>query len=290
MKGKAMRNRKENVIETRGLGRTYQMGPVAVEALRAAKGREAGKALPLLAGSRRRFRRGPRFGLRLAEPPRVAIVGRPNVGKSTLLNALLGRERALVDEAPGTTRDYLDELAACRDLPVIFLDTAGLGAPRDPVEREGVRRAREQARRADLVLAVLAGSEPLQPADRALARESASRPCLPVISKADLPQVLPEAEVGALFGCDPVRVSALTGQGLETLEERLVERLFGPVPPPGEAVVFTARQRDAIARARAALERCPKEADRILRDLVPGAGRPADSLGPGVSPPPGGTD
>jgi len=241
-----------------------------------------------------------RVGLRLTRPPRLVIAGRANVGKSSLLNAFLGRPRALVHESPGTTRDYLDTVAAVEDLPVVFLDTAGVGAPGDAIEEAGIQRALEQALKADLILAVFDGSEPMQPGDRcwrtarqaapnsgesplprlrrqhqyaspcegSLAQHLGGRAVIPVINKIDLPQRLDEADVVAVVGRVPSRVSALTGEGLGALRRRLAADLFGPLPAAGAPVVFTRRQCDLLTRAREVLRRDPAAAAEVLRRLA----------------------
>src|SRR6185369_9415614 len=96
---------------------------------------------------------------------RAAIIGRPNVGKSSLLNQLLGHDRAIVSAVPGTTRDTIEETANIRGLPVIFVDTAGLREGRDEIEVEGIRRSRESLEKAEFILHVLDASEPLTEAD-----------------------------------------------------------------------------------------------------------------------------
>ena len=96
---------------------------------------------------------------------RAAIVGRPNVGKSSLLNQLLGHDRAIVSPIPGTTRDTIEETANIRGLPVVFVDTAGLREARDAIEQEGIRRSHETLARAEFILHVLDASEPLTEAD-----------------------------------------------------------------------------------------------------------------------------
>ena len=101
---------------------------------------------------------------------RAAIVGRPNVGKSSLLNQLLGRDRAIVSPIPGTTRDTIEETANIRGLPVVFIDTAGLREARDAIEQEGIRRSRESLARAEFILHVLDASEPLTDEDEKLFR------------------------------------------------------------------------------------------------------------------------
>lgn len=179
------------------------------------------------------------------------ILGRPNAGKSSLLNAILGYNRAIVTSIPGTTRDTIEEKAVLGGKLLRLLDTAGLRSTEDPIEREGVERAEDAASQAELILAVLDGSQPLSGEDDLVLKTAAKAPRHLVIqSKADLPAVW--------FREDAIPLSALTGAGLDRLEEA-VSALF-----PEDAsfqtgeVLTNARQSDAVGRAldyvRAALE------------------------------------
>jgi tRNA modification GTPase len=155
---------------------------------------------------------------------RLALLGRPNAGKSSLLNALLGFERSIVSEAPGTTRDYLEAPLALGGIPLTAIDTAGLRAAEDAVEASGVKIAREIAEAADLCLLLLDRSAPLAPEDLALRGELPTDRTLVVASKADLPAAWDEHE---LPGGAALAVSARTGAGLERLRERLEAQLLG---------------------------------------------------------------
>src|ERR1700685_3316575 len=118
---------------------------------------------------------------------RAAIVGRPNAGKSSLLNQLLGHDRAIVSPIPGTTRDTIEETANIRSLPVVFIDTAGLREGRDEIEIEGIRRSRATLEKAELILHVLDASEPLTSADEIYLAEFAGKKRILVRNKTDLP-------------------------------------------------------------------------------------------------------
>src|SRR5580698_2011611 len=118
---------------------------------------------------------------------RAAIVGRPNAGKSSLLNQLLGHDRAIVSPIPGTTRDTIEETANIRGLPVVFIDTAGLRAARDEIEVEGIRRSRESLAKAEFILHVLDASGPFTPADEISLAEFAGKQRILVRNKSDLP-------------------------------------------------------------------------------------------------------
>jgi tRNA modification GTPase len=196
----------------------------------------------------------------LREGATVAIVGRPNVGKSSLLNALVHRERAIVTPIPGTTRDVLEEWVNLDGVPVRLLDTAGLRVTSDPVETEGIRRALAAREDADLVLAVLDGSEELTIDDTALLKGLAGRPHVIVISKNDLLPRLDEQMIAGVSdpGRFPViqKVSAKTGQGLDELKASIRSSLVRPELEADESVlVANARHLDALRKARAGLER-----------------------------------
>jgi tRNA modification GTPase len=121
---------------------------------------------------------------------RAAIVGRPNAGKSSLLNQLLGHDRAIVSAIPGTTRDTIEETANIRGLPIVFIDTAGLREARDEIEVEGIRRSRQSLDRAEFILHVLDNSEPLTEADTRYLTEFAGKKRILVLNKVDLPRRL----------------------------------------------------------------------------------------------------
>ena len=137
----------------------------------------------------------------------AVICGRPNVGKSTLMNLLSGRERSIVTAVPGTTRDVVEETVRLGSVVLRLSDTAGLRDTCDEVERIGVRIARERLENAQLLLAVFDGSEPAQPEDLALINDCRGRRALAVINKADLPQAFNEAALDGAFGA-AVRISA----------------------------------------------------------------------------------
>ncbi|MDW8368072.1 MAG: tRNA uridine-5-carboxymethylaminomethyl(34) synthesis GTPase MnmE [Abditibacteriales bacterium] len=190
----------------------------------------------------------------LREGITVAITGRPNVGKSSLLNALLRHERALVTPIPGTTRDTIEELTNIRGIPVKAIDTAGLRVTDDPVERLGVERARASIAAADLVLLVLDASEGVTPEDETLWNELAPREPIVVMNKCDIAS----CELGdASRKTEYVRVSALTGEGMGTLEDAIARRIFaGDVAPVGsEAMITRLRHKQALEQCAAAVER-----------------------------------
>jgi len=200
-------------------------------------------------------------GERLRQGLRVVLLGAPNAGKSTLLNALAGREAAIVHAAPGTTRDVLEVSLHLGGLPVVLVDTAGLRESADPVEREGVRRAREQASIADLALRLidLSAPVPADPIDVAVDGPD----CLLIGTKADL--------VPAGSADVALRLSAATGEGLDALRRLLEERLRRLVwSGQGEAPLVTRqRQRAALDETVDALRRVPaaRQPELIAEEL-----------------------
>lgn len=191
----------------------------------------------------------------------AAIIGRPNVGKSSLLNALLETDRAIVTSVPGTTRDVLEEVLNIRGIPVRLVDTAGLRETDDPVEREGVRRSRAAMENAELLVVLLDGSAPLTPEDRELLRQHPDKKRLVVVNKTDLPSELdPEAlqhaaaRQAGMPSSGMVWISVRTGAGLDTLRDALRTLLLRADFEPGEAAVVTRlRHRTNLIKACEAL-------------------------------------
>ncbi len=197
-------------------------------------------------------------GRALREGLRVAIVGRPNVGKSSLMNALLREDRVIVTPHPGTTRDVVEEVVNLGGFPVSLADTAGWREARDEIEQAGIDRAREWRDRADLILLMLDGSEPLAEEDRQLLADCPLSRALVVVNKSDLPRQMAESELAlAVAGAEPVSISALTGEGLATLEEAVVRRVWqDEVAPSAEVIVTNVRHKQAIERAAQAVALC----------------------------------
>ena len=183
---------------------------------------------------------------------RAAIIGRPNAGKSSLLNQLLGRERAIVSAIPGTTRDTIEETANIRGVPVVFIDTAGLREGRDEIEVEGIRRSRQSLRQAEFVLHVFDRSEPLTQSDQSYLAEFADKKCVVVLNKIDLPARLDPSFL-APRRSPVVEVSCLTGQGIEALKDAIKELAWsGQIKAEMLEVMINSRHQDALNRARAA--------------------------------------
>ncbi len=190
---------------------------------------------------------------------RAAIVGRPNAGKSSLLNQLLGRDRAIVSHIPGTTRDTIEETANIRGLPVVFIDTAGLRESHDEIEREGIRRSHESLAQAELILHVLDASEPLTEADTNYLEEFSGKKQILVRNKTDLPVELdltPAALVtrhSSLVTTPIVDVCCLSGLGIESLKDTIKNLVWtGEIKAEMLQVAINSRHQDALNRARIA--------------------------------------
>ena len=191
----------------------------------------------------------------LKEGVPCAILGKPNVGKSSLLNALLGEARAIVTEEAGTTRDTLEEKLTVKGLLLRLTDTAGLRDTASAAEAEGVRRAEAAAGSAGLVLAVFDASRPLTPEDRRVMDAAGAAPmAVALLNKADLPRRLDAAALEGRFRT-VLSLSAKTGEGLEELEETIARLLDPEEELPAGEILTSERQYDAILRARKAIGR-----------------------------------
>lgn len=182
---------------------------------------------------------------------RAAIIGRPNAGKSSLLNELLGHDRAIVSPIPGTTRDTIEETANIRGLPIVFIDTAGLREGTDEIEIEGIKRSRTSLERAELILHVLDNSEPLTESDATYLQEFSKKKRIIVRNKVDLPSRL---ELPALEA-PIVGLSCVTRAGLETLKDTIKSMVWaGDINSEMLQVMINSRHQDALRRAREANE------------------------------------
>jgi tRNA modification GTPase len=190
----------------------------------------------------------------LREGIAAAIIGRPNVGKSSLLNALLREDRAIVTPLPGTTRDVLEETVNVKGVPVRIQDTAGLRSPQDPPEEEGIRRTLRAVDSAALVLAVFDLSEPVQPEDLevlAVLRESQK---LIVLNKADQPCRLEIADLTRqLPATQCIQVSAITGFGMDSLCQAIYEVVLQGKAVQHHPALVNLRHKEALIRAEKAL-------------------------------------
>lgn len=181
---------------------------------------------------------------------RCAIVGRPNAGKSSLLNQLLGLNRAIVSSIAGTTRDTIEETANIRGIPVIFVDTAGLRDSSDEIEVEGIRRSRESMERADLLLHVIDLSEPLHGEDASTVESSRERKRIIVGNKSDLDR---RCNLDARDEESLVETCCTSGDGIESLKDRIKQLCWEGIASTGtDLVMINSRHQAALSRAREA--------------------------------------
>ena len=194
-------------------------------------------------------------GRLISEGVNVAILGKPNVGKSSLLNALVGTARAIVTDIPGTTRDTIEEAVNISGIPLKLFDTAGIRQTDDIVEQQGVQRSRAVLDRAELLLLMFDASQPLNDADLNLLQTAQSHKAILVLNKTDLPVVTTSEAL--LVHCPKKRVVETVipeGKGLDSLKAAVCEELLGGELVVGESPIVTnARHQDALRRAHEGL-------------------------------------
>ena len=199
-----------------------------------------------------RLSRSYSAGRLLRDGARVAITGRPNVGKSSLFNSLVRSERAIVTDVPGTTRDTLSEAIDIGGVPVVLTDTAGLRETSDNVEWLGIERTHRAMGDADLVLLVLDGSNQLGPEDEELLRQTADARRLVVMNKSDLHSFQPHAR--CVEDDEAINVSARTGEGLSALHSAILAKLNSAGAENGSLLITNARHYDLLCSAKRELE------------------------------------
>lgn len=170
----------------------------------------------------------------------TAIVGRPNVGKSSLLNYLLHEDKAIVTDVAGTTRDVIEEYVNIRDVPLKLVDTAGIRDTEDKVEKIGVERSRKAIEKADLVMVLLNASEALTSEDRRLLELTQDKKRIVILNKTDLPRKIDMAEVKQLVGSEELlSTSVLKNDGLDELEEQIAKMFFNGIENSQTTVMLT---------------------------------------------------
>ncbi len=196
----------------------------------------------------------------------VSIVGRPNVGKSSLLNRILGSDRAIVTEVPGTTRDTIEEMIHIGGVPVKFIDTAGIRSTEDSVELIGMERSRRAVEQSDLVLFVIDASSPLNDEDTEISELIKDKKHILVLNKIDKKNAEFNAELNRLIHnlcpeSDVIRISALTGEGVAVLTEKIKNTASGGVKSDGSIMVANVRHEQLLKKALSALS----DAEDILK-------------------------
>lgn len=202
----------------------------------------------------------------LREGLKTAIVGRPNVGKSSLLNALLEEERAIVSEYAGTTRDVIEEQLLLDGVPLVLADTAGIHDTEDYVEKIGVDRSRRQLDSAELIIAVVDGSQEISSEDEVIFTAIADKNSIIIVNKTDLESKLDVAALAERFGEDKIfQLSAKTSEGLDKLKHWLKNYVYGQDGTLTDSVYLqNARQEELVRQALVCLEEAAEAAEMML--------------------------
>lgn len=197
----------------------------------------------------------------------TVIVGKPNVGKSSLLNALIRESRAIVTDVPGTTRDMIEEHFSVKGIPLRLIDTAGIRETEDIVEKIGVERSKELFNLADLIIVMLDASSNLTKEDLEIIDLIGSRRALIIINKTDLPQRLDVDEVRDIIGDkDIIEISILENIGIEKIEEALIDMVYqGEVKAKDSLLVTNMRHKNALERALKSIE----DAIKAIKEQLP---------------------
>ena len=195
---------------------------------------------------------------------KIAIVGKPNVGKSSLMNQMLRESRAIVTDIPGTTRDTIREDMRLRGIPISLIDTAGIRETDDQIEAIGIEKSRDSWSEADLVLLVLDAGSPLSGEDREILRQAEAEKTIVVLNKTDLPQQITAEDVNRLLpGVQLISASMKDGNGLDAIEDSIEQRVYqGTVTADQNVIVTNARHKQLLEEAGSHLNDALRLADR----------------------------
>ncbi len=189
---------------------------------------------------------------------KLAIIGKPNVGKSSLLNCLLKEKRAIVTDIPGTTRDIIEEFISLDGIPVKITDTAGIRETEDEVEKIGVEKSREKIDEADLVVLMLDSSRPLEDEDREIIENVKDKKYVVLMNKNDLEKKISDEDIKELKNI--IYISAKTGFGIDELKEKVKDLFFNGEVDSESMIISNNRHKQALYRA---LENCEEALDRV---------------------------
>lgn len=182
---------------------------------------------------------------------KTVIIGKPNVGKSSLLNSILGENRAIVTDIAGTTRDVIEEFVNIKGIPLKIVDTAGIRETEDIVEKIGVERSKESYNTADLVIMVLDSSRPLSQEDREILETLENKKTIVLLNKTDLPQQIDIDELSKYVDCSSIiKISALQHKGIEELQDKIEAMVYkGSVKNSSNLMITNSRHKDALLKA-----------------------------------------
>ena len=182
---------------------------------------------------------------------KTVIIGKPNVGKSSLLNSILGENRAIVTEIAGTTRDVIEEFVNIKGIPLKIVDTAGIRETEDIVEKIGVQKSKESIDSADLVIIVLDSSKPLTDEDLEILENARSKKTIVLLNKIDLEQAIDQTVIEEIVGKDNIiKISALKNEGIEQIHDKIKAMVFaGDVKSSSSVVITNSRHKDALFKA-----------------------------------------
>ena len=195
-------------------------------------------------------------GRMIKEGIRVAIIGRPNVGKSSLMNCLLRQSRAIVTEIPGTTRDTIEEAVSIRNIPVYLIDTAGIRETSDLVEMIGIERTKEAFNSADLVVFIADASQPLTAEDEDILRRLEGRKHLVLLNKTDLGNAVTPRDLGDRSpNGDVIETRLITGKGIDKIEDKIEELVYGgKLSQKDSVMVNNVRHEELLRKAGQSIE------------------------------------
>lgn len=190
-------------------------------------------------------------GRLIREGLQITIIGKPNVGKSSLMNALLRESRAIVTEIPGTTRDTIEEFLVIKDIPVKLTDTAGIRETSDKIERIGIEKSKESFNKADLIIFIVDGSNPLSEEDYEIIRYIEARKTIVLINKIDLDQKIKEEEFLRLLpGAFIIKGAVKQGRGIADLEEQITELVYGgKIKQDNSMIITNVRHKELLEKA-----------------------------------------
>lgn len=202
---------------------------------------------------------------------KTVIVGKPNVGKSSLLNSILGENRAIVTDIPGTTRDVIEEFVNIKGIPLKIVDTAGIRETDDVVEKIGVEKSMASFDTADLIIMVVDSSSELSEEDREILEKVQGKETILLLNKTDLPQVIDEEEVKKYVNEENIiKISALHNEGIEDVHDRIEAMVYkGDIKSSSNVIITNSRHKDALYRAMKSAEDAMRAIeDRMSLDFV----------------------